>query len=379
MPNTLYSSRIERMRSRRKGTSDQLRIATESMRNHRYDGLEEYARLEGVLNLNESWEFRGKDDSSTRYAIGAMQPVDARYTEISFETAQRIENQLTKKLSLNLDFRVQGSVPLDIHIKGFSDVDLLIIDNQILTYDTEGIGNYVPTDKDSRDVILELRHAARDALEIAFPTAHVDDNNSKSLRITGGSLQREVDVVPSIWWDTKRYQLTKKEKDRGIAIIDKNKREHIFNEPFLHMQLIKDKCAQCNGGLRKSIRLLKNLKADSKEEGLNIELSSYDIASLMYHADVNNLKHSTYYELAVLVETHRWLNYLAHNRDIAMQLDVPNRTRRIFESASSYEEFLKLKEMINSLVTEVLREITGNSADYYSNDKSDFLKEHVIY
>ena len=114
-----FSARIERMKSRRKGTFDQLNVARESISNQRIDGLENYALLEGFLDLNESWETRGKQDSATRYVIGAMQPVDNRYTEISFETAKRIENQLVKKLDLNLEFRVQGSVPLDIHIKSF--------------------------------------------------------------------------------------------------------------------------------------------------------------------------------------------------------------------------------------------------------------------
>ncbi|EIH3811373.1 hypothetical protein LGK63_003636 [Escherichia coli] len=379
MSNSSYSSRIERMKSRRKGTYDQLRVATESMSNQRYDGLEKYALLEDALELNESWESRGRDDSAIRYVIGAMQPVDPRYTEISFETAYRIENQLTKKLDLNLDFRVQGSVPLDIHIKGFSDVDLLIIDTQMLMYDSGGVGSYSAAEKDGRDVIIELRRAARDALKMTFPAAQVDDNNAKSLRITGGSLQREVDVVPGIWWDTKEYQLTKKEEHRGVTIIDKNKRERIYNEPFLHMQRIKDKCDQCNGGLRKSIRMLKTLKADSGDEGSSIDLSSYDIASLMYHADANNLRHSTYYELAVLVETHRWLNHLAQDHDAAMQLDVPNGTRKIFEKPNSYGEFLKLTGILNNLVTEVLREVTGNSTEYYSHARGDLLRKQVVF
>ncbi|WP_145567548.1 nucleotidyltransferase family protein [Yersinia aleksiciae] len=379
MPNPAFSARIERMKLRRKGTSDQLRVATESISNQRYDGLEKYTLLEDVLHLSESWENRGKGDSAIRYIIGAMQPVDARYTEISFETASRIENQLSKKLAHNLDFRVQGSVPLDIHIKGFSDVDLLIIDTQMLMYDVNGGGSYSPTSRDGRDVIIELREAARDALEMAFPTALVDDNNAKSLRITGGSLQREVDVVPSIWWDTKEYQSMKREEDRGVTIIDKNTRERIYNAPFLHIKRIKDKCDQCNGGIRKSIRLLKTLKADSKDEGSDIDLSSYDIASLMFHADANNLNHSTYYELAVLVETHRLLNYLSQNYEVAMQLDVPNGTRKIFEKPESHVELLKLTEMVNSVVTEVLREITGRPTDFYANDKCDVLRKQMVY
>ncbi|HGG8937326.1 TPA: hypothetical protein ACJJ08_003192, partial [Enterobacter hormaechei subsp. xiangfangensis] len=71
-------------------------------------------------------------------------------------------------------------------------------------------------------------------------------------------------------------------------------------------------------------------------QGTKIELSSYDIASLMYHADGNNLRHSQYYELAVLVETHRWLNYLAQNPNAAMLLYVPNGTRKIIDKNETF-------------------------------------------
>ncbi|MDN8601796.1 hypothetical protein Q0A17_20640 [Citrobacter sp. S2-9] len=379
MPNSSYKTRIERMKSRRKGSLDQKHVATESISNPRYDGLEHYALLENALDLPENWESRGASDSATRYVIGAMQPVDSRYTQISLETAGRIQNQLNKKLTQSLEFRVQGSVPLDIHIKGFSDVDLLIIDQQMLMYALKGIGSYRPSEKDSRDVIIALREAACDALKSAFPAAHVDDNNNKSLRITGGSLQREVDVVPSIWWDTVEYQMTKSEDDRGVTIINKSTREHIYNAPFLHIKRIKDKCDQCNGGLRKSIRLLKTLKADSKEEGKDINLSSYDIASLMFHADADNLRHNAFYELAVLVETHRWLNYLCQNPDNAKQLDVPNETRKILEKPESFTALLELTGIVNSVVTEVLRETTGIPDEFYSYKMSDVLKNKVVY
>lgn len=64
-----FSARIERMKSRRKGTFDQLNVARESISNQRIDGLENYALLEGFLDLNESWETRGKQDSATRYDL----------------------------------------------------------------------------------------------------------------------------------------------------------------------------------------------------------------------------------------------------------------------------------------------------------------------
>lgn len=342
------------------------------------DGLESYDILQSLLSTQEEWEHRGRGDNATRYVIGAMQPVKHQYTEVSLKTAKRIENQLEKRLSnYRLDFRLQGSVALDIHIKGFSDVDLLIIDKQMLMYDRDGVRQnfYTPTLKKEDDVILMLRNTARDELRKAFPEADVDDENNKSLKITGGSLQREVDVVPAIWWDNIDYQLSQEESDRGVMILHKERRERIYNSPFVHIKRIESKCNLSNGGLRKSIRLLKTVKSDFQdEESMKIGLNSYDITSIMYHADINNLRHNAYYELAVLVETHRWLNYLCSYPDEAKKLDVPNGTRKIFEDDASFNELIKLTGVINNLVNEVINENSGIFGRQLAANESALLK-----
>jgi hypothetical protein len=271
-------------------------------------------------------------------------------------------------LGYTLDFRLQGSVPLDIHIKGFSDVDILVIDQEMLRYARDGIraSSYTPTTKDSLGILRCLRNDSKQELELAFPKTFVDDSGSKSLRITGGSLQREVDVVPAIWWDTVQYQQSMVDSDRGVAILDVEKNDHIYNSPFVHINRIRVKCDDSNGGLRKSIRLLKNIKADSEAEGQSIGISSYDIASIMYHADARNLRHNEYYELAVLGETQRWLNYLLDNKNQASQLEVPNGTRKIFENASQFIELKKLAVLVDILVEQILDE--RNLADNMQRD-----------
>ena len=219
MSSSTFSDRIQRMKKRRKGSTEQIKVAMESFHDMEIGGLESYDILESVLSSQEEWEHRGRGDNATRYVIGAMQPVESRYTEVSLKTAKRIENQLEKRLSEHqLDFRLQGSVALDIHIKGFSDVDLLVIDKQMLMYDRSGVRQslYTPTSKKEDDIVLILRNTARNELRKAFPEAYVDDKNNKSLKITGGSLQREVDVVPAIWWDNSDYQLSQEESDRGV-------------------------------------------------------------------------------------------------------------------------------------------------------------------
>lgn len=363
-----YGDRIQRLKNRRKGSTEQLRVASDSALNKSTITLENYALLEGVLNQTETWETRASVDSATRYVIGAMQSVNERYTEICIETAMRVENQIESRLSglgYSLAFKLQGSVPLDIHIKGFSDVDLLVIDTQILRYASEGIraGTYLPTTLDSRDIVRLLRNDCENELSKAFPKAHIDGEGSKSLRLTGGSLQREIDVVPAVWWDTKQYQLTNIETDRGVAILDNEKYVHIYNSPFVHINRIKAKCDISSGGLRKSIRMLKNIKADSEVEGQSIGISSYDIASIMYHADAACLRHNEYYELAVLGETQRWLNYLCNNHGYAKTLDVPNNTRKIFENDQQLIELRKLANAVDLLVNEILDE---NGHDVYN-------------
>ncbi|SMB54596.1 conserved hypothetical protein [Serratia proteamaculans] len=360
-----YSSKVERLKSRRKGSNS---IPT-------MDSMLESTRRLYLKSLQaEAWESRASNKSATRYAIGAMQEVDQDYTRISIETSERIENQLSKRLTtknFNTVFRLQGSVPLNIHIKGVSDVDLLAIEQQVLRYDQTGTraGSYEPASRDTRDVVRELRQEVETALADAFPAAHVECDNAKSVKITGGSLSRDVDVVPSVWWDTETYQRSGQEHDRGVAILNIKTNEHIYNTPFLHIKLIKELCDESLGGLRKSIRLLKNIRADAEEDGRSIELSSFDIAAMMYHCDINNLKQGFYYELAILSETQRWLDFLWHNFDYAKTLHVPDKTRLIFDKDSKKDELLSLSILVDELTREIAKEMDSSMNESVGMDQ----------
>ena len=112
--NTPINERINRLRSRRSGLDRSAVIAMDAK--------------DFIVNRSltkEAWEHRVKDKPNTTFALGAMQEVDPTYTRISIETAERVSNQLSKRTSGNLEFELQGSVPLNVHIRGVSDVDLL--------------------------------------------------------------------------------------------------------------------------------------------------------------------------------------------------------------------------------------------------------------
>ncbi|WP_016747537.1 hypothetical protein [Rhizorhabdus wittichii] len=348
------SKRISRLQNRRTGMD-------------RYIALDEAARVEVLAKsmTQERWQKRASTDKSyTRYALGAMQEVGADQTRISLDTAERIGRQLEQGFAANgrsVEFRLQGSVPLNVHIRRYSDVDLLTLDQGFLTYSNLGIlaqqGRYVyPTEERSVERLLKLRRDAEEILKAAYPAAVVDTSGSKAINVSGGSLARPVDVVPSHWYDTVDWQLSQQEADRAVTILDKNVPRTLDNWPFRHIQKVTERCHMTLGGTRKAIRLAKSVKCDAEVDGVTIHLPSFDIAGLMYHADQTLLVAGARYELAILAETQRWLDQLSRNRAQADALRTPDNTRAIIDSPAKFNGLVNLSKEIDDLLVEVAKE-----------------------
>jgi len=351
MPQNI-NDRLIHLRKRRAGTD-------------RMDFIAQDAKDTIIANsmINESWEKRSPSPY-TRYALGAMQEVSAEYTRISIETAERVGHHLDKGLKeagFYVGFKLQGSVPLNVHIRGVSDVDLLNLDTSFYTYARGGqrslLGLYTATStQTSMGVLLALRQKAENILKAQFPAAKVDTSSGKAIKISGGSLARPVDVVPSHWYDTIAYQASGREHDRGVTILNKKIPETIDNLPFLHIKHVKDRCDFTKGGLRKAIRLCKNVKADAEVDGNVITLPSFDIAATMYHADLQALIIGGIYELSILVETQRHLDYLARNHTYAQTLMVPDGSRKIFDTSAKLAGLNKLSTEMDELLLQVSKE-----------------------
>ncbi|BBE72973.1 hypothetical protein [Oharaeibacter diazotrophicus] len=347
------NKRLNQLRIRRLGTD-------------RLGQLNETARDEVIAKsyLEEEYQKRAENQPYTRYALGAMQEVDKDYTRISIETAQRVGNQLENGLTskgFSVEFRLQGSVPLNVHIRGVSDVDLLNLDTSFYTYHTQGArsraGLYTtPTSKTSIGVLSALRSEAEKILEARFPTATVDKSGGKAISISGGSLARPVDVVPSHWYDTLEYQSSNQERDRGVTILNKKVPVTIDNLPFVHIHRVHTRDDQTLGGLKKAIRLCKNVKNDAIEEGKTIVFPSFDIAATMYHANLDALRASYINELGVLAETQRFLDELYHDGEKAKSLMVPDGSRRIFDTDEKYQGMRVLSLEMDDLAREVAKE-----------------------
>lgn len=372
------NKRLGQLRTRRRGTD-------------RLGRLNETARDEVIAksDFEEEYQKRARDRPYTRYALGAMQEVDKDYTRISIETAQRVGNQLNKGLTdagFSVEFRLQGSVPLNVHIRGVSDVDLLNLDNSFITYHTDGVRSWAglytsPSSRNSIGVLSALRSEAEKILEARFPAATVDKSGGKAISISGGSLARPVDVVPSHWYDTVEYQSSNQERDRGVTILNKKVPVTIENLPFVHIYRIDTRDEQTLGGLKKAIRLGKNVKNDAIEEGKSINFPSFDIAATMYHANLEAFKDSYVYELGVLAETQRFLDELYHNVEKAKSLIVPDGSRKIFDTEEKYNGLRTLSVEMDDLVREVAQEhdiaLSRRSEFFLSDARAVLFKTYI--
>lgn len=346
------NARLENLRVRRKGVD-----AVNS-------GRVTASFAEDVLRksvIQESWQRRATSQPYTRYALGAMQAVDPAYTQKSRDEAERVAKQLREGLSVSIETRLQGSVPLDVHIRGVSDVDLLVLRTGFHTYVTYGAralaGYYTsPTSETSLSALTSLRRESEDLLKRRYWGATVDCSGGKCIALSGGSFERPVDVVPSHWNDTVAYQSSLAEHDRGVTILNKTVPETIDNLPFTHIKRVHDRDTAYYGGLKKAIRLVKNVKNDAANEASAAKLPSFDIAALMYHADEIPLKAGYINELYILREAQRFFDWCYRNKDEASKLMTPDGSRTILNNEGKWTGLLTISTELDDLAQQVARE-----------------------
>lgn len=300
---------------------------------------------------NEAYRNISQSDS-VKYVIGAMQPIDPEYTKNTYKQAERVKSQLGNRLTDTCEYKYQGSVTNDTHIKAKSDIDLLVIIDKFFTLENPQIPKSPYKGDPLRD-LLNLRKEAEDALESAFPQANVDKKGSKSISIEGGSLTRKVDVVPSNWYNTNKYAETNNEIFRGVQILDKSVPTRLANTPFLHNAWIDYKDGNTNGGMRKACRLMKSLKYDSE----NIDLSSYDIVSIAFNMSDASLSYPKGYELLILSSCFDYCRQLQSNAALRESIEVPDGHRKIFcDGHATLAGLSQLTDELEQLANDVLRE-----------------------
>ena len=275
-----YNELLSEMDKRKFGTDSQIRILNEE-KMLRFDSLahSDFSRARQYQWLQES--------AVIRYIIGAMLPVAQNYTDQIIKCRTSVEHVLSQMNSniycdAPLEFRYQGSVSNNTHIRHNSDVDLLTIIGYYITLEPPQVATN-PYKGNPKNDLMELRENCVAQMSKVMPSVEINDSGSKSIALTNGPLIIKVDVVPSNWYDSVRYTETQKEIYRGIQVYDKKQDIRILNYPFLFNELLKQKDSTTGGVFKRAVRLLKSIKADvEKIEGTKINFSSYGISSLLY-------------------------------------------------------------------------------------------------
>ncbi|KPC27616.1 Uncharacterized protein ABJ99_0112 [Pseudomonas syringae pv. cilantro] len=339
--------RLSDLKSRRRGNSSTIAM----------DSITANSR-----SISEKFETRSSGQWA-KYALGIMQEVDPTYTQNSVAEGERVKNQITTRISTEVKFEYQGSVPLNVHIRGVSDIDILVLLSGYLTIDLSGsranttdYSNWVGQSGTAQ--LAFLRSELESALKAAYPAADVDITKDKAIALSGGSLLRKVDVVPSHWHDSANYQTSKNKKDREVKIYQKVTDDTLLNRPFLHIDKINQKEAVTRGGAKKTIRMLKNLKADSENPSA-ILVNSYEIAGLVFHFEDTPMSVPAYNELALVAVAKQQLTRMMDNKLWAMGLMTPDGIRRIIDSEEKFKSLTLLRDEVSELGKNLAVELTS--------------------
>ncbi|PBP62596.1 hypothetical protein CCL19_20365 [Pseudomonas syringae] len=372
-----FNSRLDSLKKRRQGPQ----LAT-------FDGISEAAyaelnkALKGEVTGVESFESIQEPDG-VKYTVGAMAPVEKRYTEISIAEGERVATSLSKSLlaeSVNVEYRLQGSVGLDVHIKGYSDVDMLVLIADTLTVQSPYVNPSSYSDaKDMRpltEIISDLRSRSERILTNNFPKVNINVNGGKSIALEGGSLARKIDIVPAFWYHSRDYQSCLLEHYKGVRIFNKLDLQFITNYPFLNKRLVNDADEQCGGNLKRVVRLMKTLQADATGDVAEsiVKLNSFDVLSIAY--DMRSQLYTPYYHQLTLVDTLvDRLQYLIVNKEWRQNMETPDCTRKVFNDEGKLSGLVCLHRECQRLAVDLAKEINPLQVAY----DRDVLRNKLVF
>ena len=222
-----------------------------------------------------------QEQDDVKYLLGSMDPMDAEYTKTTLSEAERVH----KYLEPFSEIRIQGSVVTNTHIWYHSDIDILSITKSFTTWEGSLPSTISVFSGNAVDTLKALRTTCKVMIKTEFPAVKIEEKD-RALALSGGSLRRKIDVVVANWYETLVYVSSQQERDRGIQILDVATNSRVLNKPFLHQFLLTQKNILTSDGQNRAIRLLKTLKADADTK---INISSYDICSLVWNMENGQL------------------------------------------------------------------------------------------
>lgn len=289
----------------------------------------------------------------------AMKGVDPEYTQRSRDAGEKVKDHLDKQLA-NKTFRYQGSIMTDTHVKGYSDIDLLVITDRFYSYDAFNVNqvlsnpeikkkyfqssiNKLETEKSvssyAGNANEDLRQLRFDSERILQPVYTICDiTKPKAIKVTNQSLKRNIDVVVANWYDDVTSIVNDKGIYRGIQVYDKGlNMKGNPDYPFLSIERINERSSLTKGRIKKMIRFLKNIKGYSEQE---IDISSFDINAICYAIEPMKYQELAFYELVQVVYNQLYL--ICTNQTYANDLTSVDGREYIFRNNQTKLQNLRI-------------------------------------
>lgn len=264
------------------------------------------------------------DGDVVKYVKRAMCAVDQDYTRRTKEAGEAAKQHLRERIS-NVSFEYQGSVMTDTHIRGASDIDLIVVCDKFqgteITKVREELQSGRPLGYVERARLAQYNSSfsqylgnstedlrcLRASIERVMSANYTicDISKPKAVKITNQHLHRDVDIVTASWYQSYDYVISgMPDEMRGIKIFNKETGNTEGPDyPFLSISRINERSAQTNGRLKRMIRFLKNVKTDSNQE---INLSSFDINAICYSIPTYTYQNADYKELVSVIWSHMY-------------------------------------------------------------------------
>ncbi len=244
---------------------------------------------------------------------------------------------------------IQGSYANNTNIRGQSDVDIAIVQEDVFrTHYRDSINNNYPQSginygfTDANYPFSLFKDEIQKCLEIKFGSDV--ERGDKSIKIHGNSYRKNTDTVPC-----RRYRDYQKDfsnnvnnYDGGIYIVS-DKGEAIINYPEQHIKNGRKKNSETNSYYKKMVRIIKYmnyLMGYEREYKIADKMSSFGLESLLWN--VPNIIFTKYTRLQLIFD--EILIYLSDNQEQIGTYKEANGIKPLCSSPSdidNYKEFIK--------------------------------------
>jgi len=319
----------------------------ENLKGRRYDeALRESA-------MSEAFDESDYPDC-IKYTLECMMEIDPSYAYKVYGNTRRIHERMDKALikkGYEVEYRYQGALKTYSNILLYGDVEIIVINNKV-----------------SNKPHVDVRMLAQDLLDILSKDKtfkSVDYSNKTKIRITASKPTCEIDILPSVWVNSKEYVQTKNEIYRGIAEFDfLNKRVKKYL-PFLNIARLNAKDQKTDGNFMALCRLVQSVKEDAEE---HINLTNSEISSMLYVIPDNYLTMSHKKQLSIVPMASKVLNRVASDPKYFSAIRSPSEKDILFAGKpEKQQEVKKLSIALNRLLFDVNKELNKMEKTLQSN------------